>query len=75
MVEEQIMQGFISLVTSWEVQGKRGCVWTRLGHADTVGDLDAVKAIRRYHKYKVCRVRKAAEHGIDASPWRTIRFK
>ena len=66
------------LLTCWEVEGKRGCVWIRFGVKYSIGDLDAVKHFRRpshqIFKCKVFRVRKAAEHGIDADKWRTIRF-
>lgn len=67
------------ILTNWEVEGKRGCVWIRFGVHYSIGDLDAVKHFRspnhRLFNCKVFRVRNAAEHGLCAGQWRIIRFK
>ena len=65
---------YTPIKTCWEVQGKRGCCWVPLGNHTSFGDLAAVRAVRSLHRYKRMRVRKAAELGIDAGPWRVFRF-
>lgn len=54
----------------WEVEGKKGCCWERLGLCRCQYDTTAAKRLRG--NYKVVRVRAAASLGIDASDWRRI---
>ena len=62
--------------TTWDVQYKRGCCWVNIGCHTCVGDLAAA---RHYYNhgfpYKIMRVRSASTLGVDAGPWRRIRFK
>lgn len=62
--------------TTWEVEGKKKVLWRPLGVYESIGDLTAVRELRKlYPDYTVYRVRSAATLGVDAGPWRVIRFK
>jgi hypothetical protein len=62
--------------TTWDVEYKQGCCWVYIGCYTCLSDLTAARYYYNHgFPYKVMRVRAASSLGVDAGPWRVIRFR